>query len=78
MKNIPKSITYKVNNSVESVEVTGFDRKTESFLVNSRIASHYKIETAQFCNLVHGVLIPVGISSADPELHCKWLNEYKE
>ena len=75
MKNTPKSITSEVN---DSVEVTGFDPKTESFLVDSPIASHYKIETAQFCALRNGILTAIGISSADPELYRKWLHDYKE
>ena len=75
MKTIPKYIVSQMN---DSIEVTGFDPDTESFTVNSPIASHYKIATAQFCTMKNGVLTAIGISSADPELYSNWLDDYKE
>jgi hypothetical protein len=62
----------------DSIAVTGFDSNTESFKINSPIASHYKISTGQFCTLKNGVLTPIGITTADPDIYRKWLNGFKQ
>ena len=70
VKKLPNEI---ISETIESIKVTGYDEESKSFTIESPIATHYKIETGQFCIKKNNVLQSIGITSKEPNKYKNWL-----